>query len=66
MGIFKRQIGNSCFGIKISNETVSMLMDLLGKCEFAQYAPELADSSIEEAYNKALDVMNKLETIKRK
>ena len=53
-------------GRGISNETVSMLMDLLGKCEFAQYAPELADSSIEEAYNKALDVMNKLETIKRK
>ncbi len=62
----KENISSVLEGRGISNETVSMLMDLLGKCEFAQYAPELADSSIEEAYNKALDVMNKLETIKRK
>ena len=46
--------------------TVTMLMELLDKCEFAQYAPELADSGIGETYNKAVEVMDKLETVKKK
>ena len=50
----------------INDDNISQLITLLDKCEFAQYAPELADSGIEEAYNNALDVMNKLETLKRK
>ena len=62
----KENISSVLEGRGISEDTVSMLMDLLNKCEFAQYAPELADSGLEEAYRKALDVMNKLGTLKRK
>ncbi len=50
----------------VESGTVELLMELLNKCEFAQYAPELADSGISETYNKAVEIMDKLENIKRK
>ncbi len=62
----KENIASVLVSHEVGDDTVAMLMELLDKCEFAQYAPELADSGIEETYNKAVDVMDKLETIKKK
>lgn len=45
---------------------VSELMSVLDKCEFAQYAPELSGSNMNEVYEEASDIMDKLENSKRK
>jgi hypothetical protein len=40
-------------------------IDLLDKCEFAQYAPELAQNDMNQVYNEGASLMDKLENIKR-
>ena len=40
-------------------------MDLLNKCEFAQYAPELAKTDMNTVLSEAAALMDKLETVKR-
>ena len=45
---------------------VSELISVLDKCEFAQYAPELGGSNMNEVYEEASDIMDKLENTKRK
>lgn len=62
----KENIASVLASREVDDATVTMLMELLDKCEFAQYAPELADSGIGETYNKAVEVMDKLETVKKK
>lgn len=62
----KENIASVLASREVDDGTVTMLMELLDKCEFAQYAPELADSGIGETYNKAVEVMDKLETVKKK
>lgn len=62
----KENIASVLASREVEDGTVTMLMELLDKCEFAQYAPELADSGIGETYNKAVEVMDKLETVKKK
>ena len=42
----------------------SETLDLLDQCEFAQYAPELADGDMMPLYDKAAQVMEKLESVK--
>ena len=59
----KENIASVLASREVDDGTVTMLMELLDKCEFAQYAPELADSGIGETYNKAVEVMDKLETV---
>ena len=46
--------------------SISQLLTILDKCEFAQYAPELSGSNMNEIYDEASDIMNKLENTKRK
>lgn len=62
----KENISSVLVEYGVSDDVIAALMSLLDKCEFAQYAPELANTGIEEAYNEAEDVMNKLENIKKK
>lgn len=62
----KENIASVLASREVDDGTVTMLMELLDKCEFAQYAPELSDSGIGETYNKAVEVMDKLETVKKK
>ena len=62
----KENIASVLASREVDDGTVTMLMELLDKCEFSQYAPELADSGIGETYNKAVEVMDKLETVKKK
>jgi tetratricopeptide (TPR) repeat protein len=47
-------------GESLRNET----LDLLEQCEFAQYAPELAGDDMMPLYDKAAQVMEKLESVK--
>ena len=51
---------------EVESEIIAELMDLLDKCEFAQYAPEIADASIKDMYDRTVSLMNKLENLKKK
>lgn len=46
--------------------TITDLLSILDKCEFAQYAPELSGNNMSEVYNEVSEIMNKLENTKRK
>lgn len=41
-------------------------MALLDKCEFAQYAPELAEQDLQQVWDEAAGVIDSLESVKRK
>lgn len=62
----KENISSVLSSYDVADEIVKSLMDLLDRCEFAQYAPELADAGVEETYNKAVEIMDELETIKKR
>lgn len=47
------------------NETMrDKTIDMLDKCEFAQYAPELASGNLNEVYDKVAALMDELENVK--
>lgn len=41
-------------------------MDLIDKCEFAQYAPELASGDMNAVLDEAAGIIDRLESVKRK
>jgi hypothetical protein len=41
-------------------------IDLIDKCEFAQYAPELAQSDMNAVLDEAAGIIDRLENVKRK
>ena len=41
-------------------------MDLIDKCEFAQYAPELASGDMNAVLDEAATIIDRLESVKRK
>lgn len=45
---------------------VETVLSLLDSCEFAQYAPQGGDNTLDKVYDEVTDVMNKIEGIKRK
>jgi hypothetical protein len=47
-------------------ETTALVLSILDKCEFAQYAPASSDADMGEVLNSATDIMDKLENTKRK
>ena len=49
----------------VDQELRNATMDLLNKCEFAQYAPELAKTDMNTVLSEAAALMDKLETVKR-
>ena len=49
------------FNEDMRNRTI----ELLDKCEFAQYAPELATGNLNEVYDKVAALMDELENVKR-
>lgn len=49
----------------VDQELRDATMDLLNKCEFAQYAPELAKTDMDTVLSEAAALMDKLETVKR-
>lgn len=62
----KENIEAELLGYGVPKEQVSSVMAILDKCEFAQYAPELGESDMSTVYDEVNDVMNKLESTKRK
>lgn len=50
----------------VAESDIAAVMDVLNKCEFAQYAPELSGNDTQTVFNAASDVMDKLENTKRK
>ena len=53
-------------GYGASSEVVKAVIDVLDKCEFAQYAPELSGSDMNHVLEQASDVMDKLENTKKR
>lgn len=62
----KENIAAELTGYGASDELVNAVIEVLNKCEFAQYAPELSGNDMDAVYNEASDVMDKLENTKRK
>ena len=50
----------------VAETDVNDLIELLDKCEFAQYAPELSGGSLNDVYNSTADVMDRIENTKRR
>ena len=50
----------------VSEETIRSFMDILSTCEFARFAKSESQSSMDELYNQAADVIGKLEDQVRK
>ena len=50
----------------VAPEAADEFMSLLEECEFARYAPASVTSTMDEVYNKAADVIEKIEANKKK
>ena len=50
----------------VDEELRQRTLTLLDKCEFAQYAPELATDDLQQVWNEAADLIDSLESVKRK
>ena len=50
----------------VGDDVIADVMKLLDKCEFAQYAPELSGSNLEDIYGETSDLMDKLENTRKK
>ncbi len=50
----------------VDDDTVASLRTLLDDCEFAQYAPSSSADDMEQIYNSAAAVMDKIETVKHR
>ena len=62
----KDNIQTELDGYGASSEVVKAVIDVLDKCEFAQYAPELSGSDMNHVLEQASDVMDKLENTKKR
>ena len=62
----KENISAELVSYGADEDMVASVIDVLNKCEFAQYAPELGGTDMESIYSAASDVMDKLENTKRK
>lgn len=50
----------------VEEKTINEVINLLDKCEFAQYAPELSGTNLDEIYSEASDLIDKLENTRKK
>ena len=50
----------------VDEQLRTQAIDLLDKCEFAQYAPELADHDMAAVFDQASALIDNLENVKRK
>ena len=62
----KENIESELLKYGMAQESISDVMDILNKCEFAQYTPELSGNDMNSIFSATCDVMNKLENTKRK
>ena len=52
------------YGVDADLRTATL--ELLDKCEFAQYAPQLASGDLKTVFDQAASLMDRLESVKRK
>ena len=57
----KETIGEKLREGGVRDESVNALTDLIDKCEFARYAPESAQTQMENEYNEAVKVISDIE-----
>ena len=50
----------------VAENVVTSIIAMLDRCEFAQYAPELSDSNMNEVYDEIGSLMDKQENTRRK
>ncbi|MGM9804291.1 MAG: BatD family protein [Muribaculaceae bacterium] len=50
----------------VDEDTVNHVLEVLNKCEFAQYAPELSGNDMATVLDEAGEVMDRLENIKKR
>lgn len=62
----KENIASELIGYGVSEELKQSVLELLDKCEFAQYAPDLANADLQSVLNETADIMDKLESTKHK
>ena len=44
---------------------IALVMEVMDTCEFARYAPSQSDEAMDRLYEETLDVIGKMENIKR-
>ena len=62
----KENISTELQSFGADENTITDLLSILDKCEFAQYAPELSGNNMSEVYDEVSEIMNKLENSKRR
>ncbi|MBR5102887.1 MAG: protein BatD, partial [Muribaculaceae bacterium] len=60
----KDNIDNELEQYGVDNDTRESMLDLLNKCEFAQYAPELSSDNLNDVYAQAATIIDKIESVK--
>ena len=61
----KDNVGEQLTSRGVGEETIGRFLQVLGDCEFAQYAPGDASATMEKLYADATDVINELETMSK-
>lgn len=62
----KENISQELIKYGVAENVVTSIIAMLDRCEFAQYAPELSDSNMNEVYDEIGSLMDKLENTRRK
>jgi hypothetical protein len=62
----KDNIETELAGHQVSRETISEFMQILNTCEFARFAPSESMGTMDESYEKAIELISKLEEEVRK
>lgn len=62
----KENITNELDNYGVDRAIIDDVMRVLDKCEFAQYAPELSGDDMSDVYDEVSELMDKLESTKRK
>ena len=62
----KENISQELIKYGVDEKVVATVIAMLDKCEFAQYAPDLSDSNMNEIYDETSEIMDKLENTRRK
>lgn len=57
----KEKISGTLSEGNVSEDTISSLLSLLDKCEFARYAPDNAPGEMEQGFNEAVRIISQIE-----
>lgn len=62
----KENLSNEMTNYGASEELTNNFINLLNDCEFARYAPSNEENSMEKMYNRALDLVENFENVKKR